>query len=183
MNKDNMLKLASFLENVEPDRFRLEAWIGTIIWYEDGIGEVNPSVDLKKFTDNPYECGTTACIAGWATHLIYNEFTKEVPEEIQEIRGMFHHFLSKKYDISEYRTFNENELIPSAASRWLGISMDQANQLFYAGNKTLWQKYGSEFGFDSDLNEWNQISSKDAAEMIRGLVRGEFEFDNYEIEV
>jgi hypothetical protein len=50
MNADRLLKLANFLDNLPPERFRFNAWVG------DGW-ECKP--DLS--------CGTTACALGWAT--------------------------------------------------------------------------------------------------------------------
>ena len=62
MNVANMTALAALLDTVNPAKFSMHTWVG---WM--GGVEMNG----REEHHNAGECGTTACIAGWAFVLQY----------------------------------------------------------------------------------------------------------------
>jgi hypothetical protein len=87
MNKERMLKLADFIEALPPKQFNMQFWAVN-------NNNVSGRRDVDPKTINPHQCGTTACIAGWAVYL----FAKRDPvdqnywisfgEEAQDLLGL-----------------------------------------------------------------------------------------------
>lgn len=95
-DKIGLTELADFLETLEPTAFDMETW-----------GAVGKELEMRCSTlgrPRP-ECGTAACIAGWACLLAGYDFTRR-----------------EKY-LREALTVNR-------ARQLLGLTADEAHQLF-----------------------------------------------------
>jgi len=97
MNVANMTALATLLDTLPDAKFNMTGWV---MW----LG----GVDMKS-TDFHHvgECGTTACIAGWAFHLAHPD-------------------TDKKKDILASGVWLDQE-----ANRWLDLSHSEKLWLFY----------------------------------------------------
>jgi hypothetical protein len=156
MNTENMMKLAHYLELVELENFNMKHWFG--IKEEGPDDDYNESLDFKQFMNQrQHFCNTTACIAGYASLLAYEESNDQAKAEL-DIR------LSKMTDAKVI------------AEEWLDLESDEAYRLFFADKHTVWHDYADEFSLRLDLDgnilEWADIHPKDAAEMIRRIVSG-----------
>lgn len=60
MNNANMLKLADFIETLNPKRLQMEGW----------AMQDDDDIDAKAL--DPLKCGSIGCIAGWAVFLLAN---------------------------------------------------------------------------------------------------------------
>jgi hypothetical protein len=153
MNKEKVLKLASFLESLDGERFDISSW-ATIPNYSGASSPVKRFID---YTDSKGTCGTTACLAGWATYLSYEEGNID-PED------------------SEY---NFNYL--SLACDWLGLDYNASELLFYVDEGSVWDVYSEEYGFryshpdDEDClpMDSQSITNADAASILRRIASGD----------
>ena len=95
MNTENMLKLADLLDNVKPAKFNMGSWC------QNTDGE-------DTSADHVGECGTTACIAGWAVVVA-------IPEPIKRIEVLG----------------DDQSGIAEFARDFLGLTEKQTDYLFY----------------------------------------------------
>lgn len=106
-----------------------------------------PSTDQRGHT-----CGTPSCVAGWANHL------------------------SNKGKKAHKRVSLENE---TNAARWLGLldanhhAMDVYKRLFAGVAGSIWAEYADKYGWErdeyGDIEDWSQITGRQAAKVLRDL--------------
>ena len=102
-------------------------------------------------------CGYAACVAGWAVlsddteRTIYEAWKKTDPEN--------------GYDC--YAWGSRGALV-------LGLTMHQADQLFTCAGH--WATWLNELGIDHEVECLDDVTSKHAVEVLRGLARGELIF-------
>ena len=80
MNKERMLQLADYIENLPEHKFEMQYWISQKVQKENYIGEeywkldYAPTLhsDLTQILLEPLDCGTACCIAGWAAAIENN---------------------------------------------------------------------------------------------------------------
>ena len=106
MNKERLLKLAEFLENLAPERFNLSSW-------REHDGDDTDSVSDEQLWEGG--CGTTGCAVGWACAM--PEFQAEglywdKGEGYPALRGL-------PYSYSGYAVASEFFAIPVEVSRLL----------------------------------------------------------------
>jgi len=97
MNVDNMTALAALLDTVNPAKFDMRGWV---MW----LGGVEMTCEDFHHVG---ECGTTACIAGWAFHLAHPD-------------------VDKKKDALATGVY-----LDGVAGRWLGLNITERQWLFY----------------------------------------------------
>jgi Ni,Fe-hydrogenase I large subunit len=156
MNTENMMKLAHYLELVEIDNFNMQHWYGIKDSTEDDY--FTQCLDFKDFIhQRQHFCNTTACIAGYASLLAYEEASDEMKEEINKR-------LIKMVEAQKF------------AEEWLDLDPEQSYRLFFADKNTVWSEYADDFSIKLDYQgsvmEWSDIHPKDAAEMLRRILSG-----------
>lgn len=82
MNRDNIKIVRDHLLSLPADagRFDMRWWTGR----SDGDGR-RWSVNSVPFSEINHDCGTCACIAGWAATLVPHELTDVTPEDVNMI--------------------------------------------------------------------------------------------------
>ena len=69
------------------------------------------------------------------------------------------------------------DLDASAVTDHLGITEDQAGRLYYAWQGSVWSELADVYGWDTnefdDIFDWNDITGEQAAEVLRGIARGD----------
>lgn len=73
MNKENMLKLADFIEKLPSKRFDMGDWIRV---GNDAVHSVPEEIVM-----DPFSCDTKACVAGWAVLALGNDEQKRAVAE------------------------------------------------------------------------------------------------------
>lgn len=109
MNVENMNKLIDLLEGLQDGRFQMEKFIGYAI--DEAACRISDRTAEQVRREDPkalQSCGTAACIAGWAASLA-DPFGKKV----------------------------ETQHLEDTARQWLGLSLRQADRLFYGEWDTL----------------------------------------------
>lgn len=145
MNITAINTLARLLDNI-PSKFDTGFNMGGYI--RDVRDELEFGDEVK--THVGHQCGTTACIAGWASLHVTKEGTllskgrtsNEIYEVADELDGT---------DLSTYAT---------AAQNILGLDDDQAALLFEPMN----------FG-DHGNHDWDEVTPRQAAKVLRHLVK------------
>lgn len=164
MNKERMLKLADAIENADKSQFHLGSWFGQrsiendewsdMVSYRGEVGQY-----FSQFP-NEMQCGTTACIAGWAVAMKFNFDPKAYVETTVE----------------------------DVAAEYLEINKGQAFRLFFANQNSVWADHQDEYGYrvvekdiedddciveyDIEPREWD-VTNKDAAHLLRRIAKGE----------
>ena len=137
MNTTAINNLASFLNNI-PSRynrgFNMESYDQSNDECSFNGGEVETHVG--------FQCNTTACIAGWACLVLRDD-------------GM----IRAKNDVLSP---DQIDSFPGTARRLLGITVDQANELFEPMNYT---------DLDRFKVDWNTITPRQAAKVLRHLAK------------
>lgn len=158
MNKDRMLQLADYIEDLPEHKFEMQYWIsqkvksknyyGTEYWKTDYAPVFNVDVFLE-----PLDCGTACCIAGWAT-AIENNF-------------------------KPIAMMQDNKTIEDRGREWLDLTYAQANNLFLMNIDTVWTYYIEKcnFGLSEDEDNFTDITNKDAALVIRDVANGVIDID------
>lgn len=147
MNKERMYVLADLIDTISPEKFNISNWTLDVEPLPDGSGYYYNNQEIHANL-SAYDCGTAGCIAGWAVALKNDLDLKSFP-------------LSS---------------VSAEASDYLGLTIGEANSLFFFGQKSIWHKYHSELGFYEDLSYDGQIKSKHAAYALRELADGNWEF-------
>lgn len=178
MNIHNILRVADYIENeVQAYQFDMNHWV---VYYNNGvftsdddtflfsgnpIGVVSSITRLSK-DDANFVCKTAGCIAGWTAIMaaLNNEYDED-----------------KYYHIDHF------------AEDFLGLDNPHADSLFHPiRHDSIWRKYKAEFDFahykleadefDENMIEWvympGTITNKDAAEMLRGIASGKYNFES-----
>lgn len=99
MNVENMLKLADFLDNLPEKKFDMRQWFAERV-EDKGLGGLRKRIDHFNVGN---ECGTTACIAGWAATLA----------------------------VPDLKDRSQRFSIEGEARRWLGLTIEQSCWLFF----------------------------------------------------
>lgn len=162
MNVENMLKLADHLDSLPDYRFNIRYWFSYANLHT--VEDSNPIIKydpIEVVTDGEIyikqsECGTAACVAGWAMALANDgvavsntQFGRNGTEAITVARGFL--------DLTPY----------------------EGDQLFYWDEFSIYNKYSEELGIKK--NRWEEIepesvTANDVATALRLLVNGQFEF-------
>lgn len=172
MNTDRILQVADLIENAPREQFHMGSWFGVYhmkyatenselkdLWEPDNeawnlmkdqnVFDVVGSNIIDSTVETMLKCNTTACIAGWALVGAYNSGFK----------------------------YSVDAAIPVAynAQVYLGLTDEEAQQLFYCEDNSVWAKVADEYGFEFDcheVNEWN-INPKHVADVLRRIAYGQ----------
>jgi len=162
MNKERMLQLADYIENLPEHKFEMQYWLSTKIeqgmwngkpyWSTDSYPIIHNSEQNTK-TLEPLDCGTACCIAGWATAM--------------------------KDNFKPIALIQDGKTIEDRALQWLDLTEDEGRNLFLTSIDTVWTEYFEKFGFE--LDEYNDcytnITNKAAAYVIRDIANGVIDID------
>jgi len=161
MNKERMLQLADYIENLPEHKFEMQYWISQKILKETSYGEdywkidYAPTMnsDLTKGLLEPLDCGTACCIAGWATAIESN--------------------------FKPIAIIQDGKTIDDRAKEWLDLSYEQAQNLFLLNTDSVWTYYIEKcnFGLIEDEDCFTNITNKDAALVIRDVANGVIDID------
>ena len=163
MNRENMTKLALFLEDLPSERFNIEHWVSGVCYYENTV--VYHSDDNHKLSIN--DCGTAGCVAGWALCL-KNQGNVEIIDDdwyFENDEG------PEDYQVNVVDIRYE-------AAKWLGIPVSECDRLFQPDRYSLWYQYKEDYGLESisENNIWiSDIHPNDAADMLYRLLIGDVE--------
>lgn len=208
MNKANMLALASYLENIDKERFNLQYWFSEFDYDEFDISYED--IDKSKFLKKGFHsCNTAGCVAGWAAAFLHTEYVEFKNNNPQFKDISLHSYINLVYipknSFNATPDLHTDEVSAIQEGRvFLDLTGSQATQIFFADKDSLWFKYHEELGLDVDLSDmeeygyeeyeigemfekeldWSKIHPKQAAALLRGVVSGEFVFnktwmDNY----
>ena len=159
MNTERILKLADHIEKLEfasigdvnDDYSTNEPWTANEMFYDHNLDVPESTFSMEMWT---YECGTPACIAGWALALFS-------PEAIKLPNG--------NYDVSNVPGADYDAA--GAAAELLGIAVDDGYALFtpefYVEDEDDWDA-------DYKANEYGNdefISPRRAANTLRRLAK------------
>lgn len=164
MNRSRMLALAQMIENIPGDKFEMQYYFSK----SDEDGDFHP-LDVSNFIDDPYSCGTAACIAGWTQVLIDMEASINQSDES---------LILLKYHPDIYHYSSDARKI---AQEYLGIDSDLAAALFYANRGSIWHRMAEELDleyeyFDSPLVyevNWSSIQPHHAAKVLRMIANNQ----------
>lgn len=161
MNRENMMKLALHLEDVDKTRFNMNYWVSS---YQDDFQE---HMEGERLDIN--DCGTAGCIAGWAVALANNGKVDVVDA-----------------DIDEDLVLDQNEIllgdVRHHAAEWLGLPLYQADQLFYFDEDSVWNRYSNDYDLKTHPSIGNNkqrcvdadgVHPKYAADMLYRILSGE----------
>lgn len=159
MYPDRMIELAQFLDDLEPRKFNM------VYWYSYDNGGWYSEIPTQLIDGN--ECGTAACIAGWAVLFSNNMI------------------LDRNYENTVVLESNDDGVrlpIMKEAAEYFGLSIGEAMRLFTNTTLSPWNKYQNDFGFDEEDLEYVQtggdpmevISNSQAANMLRKVANGEW---------
>ena len=161
INRENMMKLALHLEDIDKTRFDMGSWISS---YQDDF-QTHMEGDRLDIND----CGTAGCIAGWAVALANNGKIEAIDSD--ECEGLV--LDNDEILIGDIRYY---------AAQWLGLPMSQADQLFYFGEDSVWNRYSDDYGLNVHPSLGNpnkmtidadSIHPKYAADMLYRILDGE----------
>lgn len=157
MNKERMLQLADFIEKLPPHKFEMEYWMGEKTnrednpnnWYTTtraGTIEDHRGETVKEY--EPFDCGTACCIAGWAAML--------------------------QNDLKPMAFFIDDRTVEERGRDWLGLTDEQAQNLFFLGVQTVWTEYVGIFKYHFNIFEeqFENISNVEAAMVLRDIANG-----------
>jgi len=119
-----------------------------------GVGNINDLVaDLVNgaSAEDVFECGTTACIAGWTNAFVFNTNTAEYMRAIQNVGYS-----------------REKSLLQA----FLGLTTNEATSLCYPDSQ-FWRNFGAEPENKEDLNSPWVISDEDLFRGLDALINGE----------
>lgn len=181
MNKENMLKVAEYIENAPKDQFHMGAWFGryvedyydeedpdfsnTIVWEDAAQCEM---IDVEEFVSDAIgkelNCGTTACIAGWAATAFY-----------YEDREAFNDYLNGDDGYYSYKG------VENFAKEYLDLNDAEANALFFCTDKSIWSQVKNQYGFQfhTGINESWDIDNKHVADVLRRVANNELSLTKY----
>lgn len=161
MNKERMLQLADYIENLPEHKFEMQYWLSQKVRKENYLGEEYWKIDYTPRIDSvnsdkflePLDCGTACCIAGWATSIESN--------------------------FKPIAIMQDGKTIETRAREWLDLSIEQANNLFLINIDTVWTYYLEKCDFDLIEHEdcFTNITNKDAALVIRDVANGVINID------
>jgi hypothetical protein len=160
INRENMLKLALHLEDVDKTRFNMNNWVSA---YQDDFQDF-----MECYRLDINDCGTAGCIAGWAVALANNGKIDVIDAEYEEL----------ELDSGECLVGD----IRHIAAEWLGLPMSKADQLFYFGEDSVWCRYREDYDLDTHPAYCNpsklqitasSIHPKHAADMLYRILDGE----------
>lgn len=161
MNKERMLQLADYIENLPEHKFEMQYWISQKVQKENNYGEEYWKIDYTPRIDSvnsdkflePLDCGTACCIAGWATSIESN--------------------------FKPIAIMQDGKTIETRAREWLDLSVEQSNNLFLINIDSVWAFYTEKCNLG--VNEYEDcitdITNKDAALVIRDVVNGVINID------
>jgi hypothetical protein len=153
MDSERLLKLADFLETVDPDRFYYGNWVGT-----------------RRFPwmgDPDMTCGTTACALGWATQI--PEFRAAGLELVKlegnsDKLGAYHGAIMLRGADQTGVWYSAVELSISSAMRFFDLDESEARFLFMPDEK----RSG---GYERFSSPSSYAGPSEVAEHIRMVVR------------
>ena len=161
MNKERMLQLADYIENLPEHKFEMQYWISQKVQKENYIGEeywkldYAPTLhsDLTQILLEPLDCGTACCIAGWAA-AIENNF-------------------------KPIAIIQDGKSIEERAAVWLDLNYEQERNLFMISIDTVWTQYVEKLNLGLDEYEdcFVDITNKDAALVIRDVANEVVDID------
>lgn len=151
MNKERMLQLADYIENLPTNKFDMTHWLNYKSKNELGHWVIDRSIfenQTDEFLMEPLDCGTVCCIAGWAT----------------AIESNFEPIAIVQYNIT----------IEQRAKDWLGLTDTQADNLFMTNINTVWLWYYEKCNFLLNQSEdrFYDITNKEAALVLRDIANG-----------
>jgi hypothetical protein len=150
MNRENMTKLALFLEDLPSERFDIGFWVSDVVEQIE-----SEHLDLNN-------CGTAGCIAGWALALKNNGVLNIVDCWVDD----------DALDDNEVRI----EDVRKAASNWLGINIATADRLFYTDSHSYWSQYADDYQLEVNNGGYvEEVHPKHAADMLYRILSGEIE--------
>lgn len=155
MNKERILELAEFLENLPQDQFDMQTWV------KDKRSHQGDLYFKQYFTGSfdANNCNTVCCIAGWTVGL----FNGTGYIETNTTRGVF------------------TDTIVKEATKLLDLTRSQAVDLFYSNPDSIWDLYANELDLDQDMDGLYVINNKHAAHVLKDIVSGkvkQFELDS-----
>lgn len=161
MNKERMLQLADYIDNLPEHKFEMQYWISQKVKEENWNGEEYWKIDYAPtlYTDirqsllEPLDCGTACCIAGWAAAIESN--------------------------FKPISIFQDGKSIEQRATEWLELTQEQERNLFLTSIDTVWTDYYAKCNFELNEDEdcYNDISNKDAALVLRDIANGVTDID------
>jgi hypothetical protein len=160
MNKERMLQLADYIENLPEHKFEMQYWISNKI--EQGTFNNKPYWSIESYPlwhsnpetlVEPLNCGTACCIAGWAA-AIENNF-------------------------KPISLLQDGKSIEDRAAIWLDLNQQEAHNLFLIGLDSVWVDYIAKTDIELDNYEetFTSITNKTAALVIRDIANGVIDID------
>lgn len=167
MNKENFLKVASLIEKSNHDNFYMQSWFGKFMdynketkefayWSGYKTGELSEIINNESlFSENKeMNCGTTACIAGWAV------YTAMLNNELPAIQG--------------------NSSVYSFAMDYLDLGIDECSNLFYCDRSSVWTAVSNDYNwidFLQDPEEW-VFPKADVVDLLKRIANEEVLLSN-----
>lgn len=167
MNKENLLKVADAIEKSNDDKFYMGSWFGKLMdynkqtkefayWSGYKAGELSEIVNNESLFSETKEmqCGTTACIAGWAfyTAMINNELSRNISAN------------SVKHFAMDY----------------LDLGIDESSNLFFCERSSVWTAVMNDYDwteFSEDPEEW-VFPKADVVDLLRRIANEEVLLSN-----
>ncbi len=116
-----------------------------------GPGDGRRSVFSLRASELLHNCQTTACVAGWVNVLVAGEDPDRWVGDLDGEDGL------------------------AAARVRLGLSIGQADRLFYANENSVWNSQAERFDWVVDydgLADWSEITAAQAATVLREVASG-----------
>lgn len=193
MNKERMLQLANRIENASPENFHMGAWFGRVLEEEETYdlqeefpinadqiyAEASLADTLDEICDANLEklnCGTTACLAGWAVlDAYFSQSTDKIVEPRTKWNGYYYAEAPLADDLGELNSIINSGWMRNWAKDYLGLAEAEAQDLFYCTDRSVWDRVKLEYGlnFNSTLNATWSIHPKVVADVLRRIVNGE----------
>lgn len=156
MHAERLRAVADLIEEQGDEHFDLEQWFTDTEYGHcpptpiQGVHAVTPFRD----DNNPRECGTTACVAGWASVLMHKEGAQ-----------LSNHWINWEQNVRE----------------WLGLTEHEAAVLFIEDHgRCIWHRVREDYGWlhkrsETSLDVKLDISASDAADVLRKIADGVYE--------
>lgn len=158
MNKENILKLAKFIDKLPSVKFNMEYWSSEISGSSHhGNVQYYDKTDYIDF----YDCKTAGCIAGWAIAM-ENNLRTEIPLPTNS---------------------NDVEIIKERACKFLGLTSFEGDRIFFTNDSTVWNDksyINFDIRYDNEISD-DLITNKMAAQVLFDIAEERIDLNNLDI--
>ena len=157
MNKENMQKLINAIKTNEKSHFNMSKFFGTTSNHDHdnvyALDVQNLPVFESDIGKDIFDCGTTCCIAGFATALA-NDW--KVSKTLVNLSG-------NRTDSDLLAAIPDVNYIENVSNEYLGLSYTEGRNLYFGEHNSIWKflKFNYDYFFNMKLSEVDEEDGED----------------------